>query len=132
MGEVAAAGVVASVAATGVSVVAAVVSAVGEVTGSSSCGAVDGRVDGSSFAGTAGGVSIEVGATASFLPKILPKIEFLLFGFGAVSRVVEDRVVSATLDSAPATGATPEASIPVAVSSAGTTGSPTTRDAMRS
>lgn len=122
MGEVAAAGVVASPAATGVSVVAAVVSAVGEVTGLSSCGAADDRVDGSSFAGTAGGVSVEVGATASFLPKMLPKIEFLLFSFDAVSRVVEGGEASATADSAPT---------PVAASPAGTTGSPTTREAMR-
>lgn len=122
MGEAAAAGVVASPAATGLSVLAAGVSAVGEVTGLSSCGAVDDRADGSSFAGTAGGASVEAGATASFLPKILPKIEFLLFGFGAVSRVVEAGVVSAAVDSAPT---------PVAASSAGTTGSPTTRDAMR-
>ena len=132
IGETAAAGVVASAAVAGVFVVAAVVSAVGEDTGMSSCGAVDDRVDCSSLAGTAGGVSVEVGVAKSFLPKILPKIEFLLFGFGALSRVAEAGVVSATVDSAPATGATPEAPTPVAASPAGTTGSPITRDAIRS
>ncbi len=125
VGEVAAAGVFASAAVAGVSVVAAVGSAVGEVTGLSSWGAVE--VDCSSLAGTAGGASVEAGVAASFLPKMLPKIEFLLFGFGAVSRVLEVGVVSAAVDSAP-TGATPE--VP-AVSPAGTTGSPMTRDAMR-
>ena len=112
----------------GVSVGAVVVSAVGEVTGFSSCGAVGETVDCSSLAGTAGGVSVEVGVAASFLPKILPKIELLLFGFGAVSRVVDAGVVSATVGSAPATS---EAPTPVAASPAGTTGSPTTRDAIR-
>ena len=128
---VAAAEGAASAAVAGVSVVAAVVSTVGEVTGLSSCGAVDETVDCSSFAGTAGGISADVGVAASFLPKMLPKIEFLLFGFGAVSRVVEAGVVSATVGSAPVTGATSEAPTPVAASPAGTTGSPTTRDAMR-
>ena len=118
-GEVAAAGVVASAAVAGVSV-AAVVSAAGEATGLSSCGAVDDTVDCSSLAGAAGGVSVEAEVPASFLPKILPKIEFLLFGFGAVSREVEAGVVS---DSAPAPGE---------ASPAGMTGSPMTRDAMRS
>ena len=125
IGEAAAAGVVASAAVAGVSVVAAVGSAVGEVTGLSSWGAVDDRVD-SSFAGTAGEVSVEAGVAASFLPKMLPKIEFLLFGFGAASRAVETGAVSPTVDSSPATGAAPEAASP-----AGTIGSPTTRDARR-
>ena len=126
IGVVVAAGVDASAVVAGVSVVAAVVSAVGEVTGLSSCGAVGETVDGSSLVGTAGGVSVEVGVAASFLPKILPKIELLLFGFGAVSRVVEAGVVSATVGCA-----TSEAPTPVAASPAGTTGSPTTREAMR-
>ena len=123
IGEVAAAAGFASVTAAGVSVVAAVVSGVGEVTGLSSCGAVDDTADCSSFAGTVGGVSVEARVAASFLPKMLPKMEFLLFGFGAVSRVVEVGVVSATVDSAPA---------PVVASPAGMTGSPMTRDAMSS
>ncbi len=123
IGEVAAAAGVASVTAAGVSVVAAVVSGVGEVTGLSSCGAVDDTADCSSFAGTVGGVSVGAGVAASFLPKMLPKMEFLLFGFGAVSRVVEAGVVSAEVDSAPA---------PVVASPAGMTGSPMTRDAMSS
>lgn len=131
IGVVVAAGVDASAAVAGVSVVAAVVSAVGEVTGLSSCGAVGETVDSSSLAGTAGGVSVEVGVAASFLPKILPKIELLLFGFGAVSRVVDAAVVSATVGSAPAIGATSEAPIPLAASPAGMTGSPITREAMR-
>lgn len=131
IGEAAAAVVVAPGAVAGVSVAAVVVSAVGEVTGLSSCGAVDGRVD-SSFAGTAEEASVEAGVAASFLPKRPPKIEFLLFGFGAASRVVEAGVVSATVDSAPATGATPEAPKSVVASPAGTIGSPTTRDAIRS
>lgn len=122
-------GAVASAAVAGVSVVAAVVSAV-DVTGLSSCGAVDDTAGWSSFAGTVGGVSSEAGVGASFLPKILPKIEPLLFGFGAVSRALEAGVVSATADSAPATGAKPEVPTPVLVSPAGTTGSPITRDAM--
>ena len=124
------AGVIVSAAVAGVSMVAGVVSAVDDVTGLSSCGAVDDTAGCSSFAGTLGGVSVEPEFRASFLPKILPKIEFLLLGFGAVSRVVEAGVVSATADSTPATGATPEA--PVVASPAGTTGSPTTRDAMSS
>lgn len=128
-GEVAAAGVVASAAGVGASVVAAVVSAVGEVAGLSSCGAVDDTVDCSSLAGAAGGVSAEAGVAASFLPKILPKIEFLLVGFGAVSREVEAGMVSY---SAPPIGATSEAPTPVAASPAGRTGSPTTRDAISS
>ena len=126
-GEAAAAGVVVSAAVAGVSVVVAVVSAVGEVTGVSSCGAVEDKVDCSSFTGTAVVASVEVGVTASFLPKILPKIEFLLFGFGAASLVV-----SATVGSALVAGATPEAPTPVIDSPAGMTGSPITRDAVRS
>ena len=118
-GDAAVTGAVVSAVVAGVSVVAAVVSEVGEVTGLSSCGAVDDLVDGSSFAGTVDGVSAEVGATTSFFPKILPKMEFLLFGFGAVSRV-EAGVVSARVDSGP---------VPVVAAPAGTTGSPTTRDA---
>lgn len=125
-------GAVASAAVAGVSVVAAVVSAVDVATGLSSCGAVDDTADWSSFAGTVGGVSSEAGVGASFLPKILPKIEPLLFGFGAVSRALEAGVVSATADSAPATAAKPEVPTPVLVSPAGTTGSPITRDAMSS
>lgn len=124
------AGVVVLAAVVGVSVVAGVVSVVDDVTGLSSCGAVDDTAECSSFAGTLGGVSVEVEFRASFLPKILPKIEFLLLGFGAVSRVVEAGVVSATADSTPATGATPEA--PAVASPTGTTGSPITRDAISS
>ena len=127
---VALAGIVVSAAVAGVSVMAGVVSAVDDDTGLSSCGAVDDTAECSSFAGTVGGVSVEGEFRASFLPKILPKIELLLFGFGAVSRAVEAGVVSATADSTPATGATPEA--PVVASPAGTTGSPITRDAMSS
>ena len=131
MGEaVEAADAVVSAAVEGVSVVATVGSVVDEVTGLSSCGAVDDTTDDSSFAGTDGGVSVEPGFKTSFLPKILPKIEFLLFGLCAVSRVVEAGVVSATVDSVPATGATPEAAAPVMASPAGMTGSPRTRDAM--
>ena len=72
------------------------------------------------------------------MPKMLPKIEFLLFGFVAVSRVVEAGVVSVTEDSAPATGAAPvapapaPAPAPVVASPAGMTGSPITRDAISS
>lgn len=125
-------GTVASAVVTGVSVVAAVVSAVDVGTGLSSCGAVDDTADWSSFAGTVGGVSSEAGVGASFLPKILPKIEPLLFGFGAVSRALEAEMVSPTADSAPATGAEPKVPTAVLVSPAGTTGSPITRDAMSS
>ena len=55
-------------------------------------------------------------------------MEFLLFGFGVVSRVVEVGVVSVAADSMPAIGAAPEA--PVVASPAGMTGSPITRDAI--
>ena len=59
-------------------------------------------------------------------------MEFLLFGFGVVSRVVEVGVVSVAADSMPAIGAAPEAPAPapVVASRAGITGSPITRDAM--
>ena len=127
-----AAGAFVSAAVVGISVLAAVGSAVDEVTGLSSCGAVDDTVDGSSFAGTVGAVSAEPRVVASFLPKILPKIEFLLFGFGAVSRAVEAGVVSVAADSVPAIGAVLETSVPVVAPPAGTTGSPITRDAMSS
>lgn len=69
------------------SVVAVVVIALGALTGSSTFGAVEEVKDASSLAGTAGAIS-EVGLETSFLLKKLPKIEPLLFAFGAVSRLV--------------------------------------------
>ena len=131
IGGAATADVVASAAVAGVSVLAEVVSAAGEVTGFSSCGAADDREEGSSSVGTAGDASVEIGVAASFLPKILPKIEFLCFDLDATSRGVEAGVVSAMVDSAPATGATSAAPTPVPASPAGMTGSPITRDAVR-
>ena len=57
------------------------------LTGSSIWGAVADTAAGStSLAGTTGAASSLVGLETSFLPKKLPKIEFLLFGFAALSR----------------------------------------------
>lgn len=107
------------------------------MTGSSSWGAVANTPIGSaSLTGTTGATSSLVGLVTSFLPKKLPKIEFLLAGLGAVSRAGVTAVGKASLVVVPAVGsiAAAEAISPapaVLTPSVGTTGSATTRLAKR-
>ena len=110
-------------------VLAASVTGVVEVTGFSNCGAVEDTVEGSSLEGTTGAASVAAGLVASFLLNRPLKIEARLFGFGAVSRVVDAGVVSAVMDSV-ARGSALVFAAPAETPEAGMTGSPTTRDAV--
>ena len=101
------------------------------VTGSSSWGAVaETGVVSASLAGVKGATSFVPGAAESFLPK-KPKIEFLLAGFGAFSRVGVVATGSKALGSAVSSGTIElgASAVTVVVSSMGTTGEAMTRDA---